>query len=92
MQRDFRDKPLPDDAAEAIKTALFAGQKIEAIKLYRQISGQGLKEAKDFIEDLEEELRVSDPTRFAAGPRGQGCGVGVVAMIAVIVVAAMTLA
>jgi hypothetical protein len=29
-----------------------AGQKIEAIKLYRQSTGVGLKEAKDFVESL----------------------------------------
>jgi hypothetical protein len=92
MQRDFRDQPLPEDAAEAIKTALFAGRKIEAIKLYRQISGQGLKEAKDFVEDLEEELRVSDPTRFVTGPRGKGCGVGVLAILAVIWLASVVIA
>jgi hypothetical protein len=81
MQRDFRDQPLPDDVTEEIKAALFHGRKIDAIKLYRQVSGQGLKEAKDFVETLEEELRVSDPTRFVAGPRGKGCGVGVLAII-----------
>jgi hypothetical protein len=84
MQRDFRDQPLPDDATEAIKTALYQGRKIDAIKLYRQVSGQGLKEAKDFVENLEEELRVSDPTRFVSGPRGKGCGVGVLAIIALV--------
>lgn len=84
MQRDFNDRPLPDDATESIKTALFSGRKIDAIKLYRQISGAGLKEAKDFVEDLEEELRVSDPTRFVAGPRGRGCGVGVLAFTVIL--------
>lgn len=29
-----------------------SGQKIEAIKLYREISGVGLKEAKDYVEEL----------------------------------------
>jgi hypothetical protein len=91
MQRDFRDQPLPDDATEAIKTALFEGRKIEAIKLYRQVSGRGLKEAKDFVEDLEEELRVSDPTRFVAGPRGKGCGVGLLATVVLLCLAAVML-
>ena len=81
MQRDFNDQPLPDDAAESIKSALYQGRKIDAIKLYRQVSGRGLREAKDFVEDLEEELRVSDPARFIAGPRGNGCGVGVLALL-----------
>lgn len=84
MQRDFRDQPLPDDVIEEIKSALYQGRKIDAIKLYRQVSGQGLKEAKDFVEGLEEELRASDPARFVTRPRGKGCGVGVLAIIVLV--------
>ena len=29
-----------------------AGQKIQAIKLYREQTGAGLKEAKDYVESL----------------------------------------
>ena len=92
MQRDFRDQPLPDDVTEEIKAALFQGRKIDAIKLYRQVSGQGLKEAIDFVENLEEELRVSDPMRFVSGPRGKGCGVGVAVVIAVVRLASTAIA
>ena len=92
MQRDFRDQPLPEDPTEAIKAALFQGRKIDAIKLYRQVSGQGLKEAKDFVENLEEELRASVSTRFVAGPRGKGCGVGVLAFVAAILLASIAIA
>jgi hypothetical protein len=91
MQRDFTDQPLPDDANEAIKLALYEGRKIDAITLYRQISGQGLVEAKEFVEDLEEELRVSDPTRFVAGPRGKGCGIGMLFIVAATAIAAKLL-
>jgi ribosomal protein L7/L12 len=40
---------LPGDVAAAVR----AGQTINAIKLYRQSSGVGLKEAKDFIEEIQ---------------------------------------
>ena len=40
---------LPGEIAEAVR----AGQKIQAIKLYRQSSGVGLKKAKDFIEEFQ---------------------------------------
>jgi len=40
---------LPREIAEAVR----AGQKINAIKLYRQSSGVGLKEAKEFIEEMQ---------------------------------------
>jgi ribosomal protein L7/L12 len=36
-----------------IAVALQSGQKIKAIKIYRQSSGVGLKEAKDFIEEVQ---------------------------------------
>jgi ribosomal protein L7/L12 len=41
------------DALERIKALAQAGQKIEAIKLYRQASGVGLKEAKDAVEAIQ---------------------------------------
>jgi ribosomal protein L7/L12 len=37
------------EVAEAVR----AGQKIKAIKLHRQSTGVGLKEAKDFIEEVQ---------------------------------------
>ena len=36
-----------------IRQAIQDGKKIEAIKLYREMSGVGLKEAKDFIEEVQ---------------------------------------
>ncbi len=35
-----------------IKQSIFAGRKIEAIKLYREETGLGLKESKDAVEQL----------------------------------------
>lgn len=57
--------PLPPRAAPvnldaAIQNAVRAGQKIEAIKLYREKTGLGLKEAKDAIDAL-----------FSGGPPAQ---------------------
>jgi len=40
---------VPLDIVQALRD----GKKIEAIKLYRQASGVGLKEAKDFVEEVE---------------------------------------
>ncbi len=44
---------LPREIADAVR----AGQTIQAIKLYRQSSGVGLKEAKDFIEDFQRRVK-----------------------------------
>lgn len=38
---------------ERIMILLRGGQKIQAIKLYREITGAGLREAKDAVEHLE---------------------------------------
>jgi ribosomal protein L7/L12 len=70
-----------------IYNALFAGRKIEAIKLHREATGCGLKDSKDFIDALEEQLRAESPEKFAR-PAKQGCapmillacGVGMAAM------------
>ncbi len=48
---------LPDETVVRISDALYAGRKIEAIRLYRQATKLGLKESKDFIEALEVRLR-----------------------------------
>ena len=44
---------IPPDVASAAR----AGKKIQAIKLYRQSSGVGLKEAKDFIEEFQRSVK-----------------------------------
>jgi Ribosomal protein L7/L12 C-terminal domain len=44
---------LPHEIADAAR----AGKKIQAIKLYRQWSGVGLKEAKDFIEEFQRQAK-----------------------------------
>jgi hypothetical protein len=40
---------VPREIAEAVRS----GKKIQAIKLQRQSSGMGLKESKEFIEEIE---------------------------------------
>jgi hypothetical protein len=44
---------IPSDAGAAAR----AGKTIQAIKLYRQSSGVGLKEAKDFIEEFQRSVK-----------------------------------
>ena len=76
---------LSNDAADQIEAALFAGKKIQAIRLHRQATGQGLKESKDFIEALEVELRRTEPLRFTAPP-AKGCGLTVLCLFAIVAV------
>ncbi len=45
--------PVADPITPEIAAAIRAGRKIEAIKLYRQAHGVGLKEAKDAVDAYE---------------------------------------
>jgi Ribosomal protein L7/L12 C-terminal domain len=64
--------PIPQDRIQAINAAIFAGRKIEAIRLYRAATKIGLKEAKEFVEALEAQLRQESPELFTAPPAA-GC-------------------
>lgn len=81
-----------NDDIDQIQAAVLAGEKIRAIKLYRDATGEGLKESKDFIEALEDELRRTDPTRFSA-PKAKGCVVTILSLlVAVVLLARLVLA
>jgi hypothetical protein len=58
------DDAIPDEKIVAIKEAIFRGEKIAAIKLYREATGLGLAESKAAVERLEAELRSSSPLEF----------------------------
>jgi len=60
----------PEDRQKIVE-ALFAGQKIQAIKHYREATGVGLKESKEFIDGLEKKLREEHPDRMK--PAASGC-------------------
>jgi Ribosomal protein L7/L12 C-terminal domain. len=58
------NKPLSEGDLNEIREEIFAGRTITAIKLHRQFTGSGLKEAKDAVEEMERKLRVESPERF----------------------------
>jgi hypothetical protein len=58
---------IPEEPLARIKEALYRGQKIEAVRLYRECTGTGLGEAKPAVERLEAALRAAEPDRFAGG-------------------------
>jgi ribosomal protein L7/L12 len=66
------DRAIPEEKMVAIKEAIFRGQKIAAIKLYREAMGLGLTEAKAAVDQLETELRSSAPYEFKAA-ESRGC-------------------
>ncbi len=75
---------LTQQQIEEIQNALAGCKKIEAIKIYRAATGQGLKEAKDFVEALIPKLIEQDPERFEnlASQNTSGCAGAVLLGIA----------
>lgn len=65
--------PPTGQQLEQVKNLVFAGKKIEAIKLHREATGLGLKESKEAIEQLETELRRTEEHRFVKGAARSGC-------------------
>jgi hypothetical protein len=65
--------PIPEDKMAELTDALLQNRKIQAIKIYREFTGMGLKESKDDIDRLEASLRKQFPDKFASPPQGKGC-------------------
>ena len=79
--------PVPTAGAlSPVADLLFAGEKIEAIKRYREQGqpGAGLKEAKEAVEQLEAGLRAQHPEKFSAKAKS-GCA-AVLAVLSVLFV------
>ncbi len=74
---------LNEQQRAAILNELMKGNKIEAIKLYREATGAGLKDAKDFIEALVAKVNQERPGTI---PKPTGCGT-VALLIALFVLA-----
>ena len=53
QHEDSATERLSDEGMEQVRIALNGGNKIEAIKMYRELTGLGLKEAKDAVEKME---------------------------------------
>ena len=86
---------ISSDARQRIEEALYRGSKIEAIKIYREVTNAGLAEAKHAVEQIEAELRGQAPTSMPyrelpppAAPPALGCTLLIVA-IGVICVAVL---
>jgi ribosomal protein L7/L12 len=67
-------REMSEEDAKKMTEFIFTGQKIHAIKMYREASGLGLKEAKDFIDQMEKQLREECPENFTHAAK-TGCSV-----------------
>ena len=90
---EMADKPprqYLEDVPTELQDLLYKGLKIEAIKLARQKTDLGLKEAKDKVEAVEAQMRARFPGALPE-PRTLGCGtallvLGIVAVLVAVVV------
>lgn len=68
---------LQPDQLQAIDELLFAGQKIQAIKVFREATESDLATAKQFVEVREAHLHEKEPGRFKSSG---GC-MGVILLV-----------
>lgn len=61
--------PVPEEPLARIRATLQRSDKIEAIKVYREVLPVGLAEAKKAVEVLEAELFATDPAIFCSRRR-----------------------
>lgn len=78
-ESDLMSDSLTEQQWMEIEDYLYNGRKIEAIKIFREYTGLGLKDAKEVLDQHETELRKKRPDRFK---KSGGCGT-VVAVILV---------
>lgn len=67
---------------QAVETEILAGNKIAAIKMYREATGVGLAEAKQAVEKMESDLRQARPELFKASKARKGCAGAALALVA----------
>ena len=82
---------LPLDAAANINSALARGHKIEAIKIYREATHCGLKEAKDAIERVDTKPASSSANPIITRTSGSNWFTIVLALIILAIIAAIIL-
>lgn len=82
-------EPISNSSAAKIRDALEHGNKIEAIKLYREQFGVGLREAKDAVEQLEADLGLAEADVSAAG-KGRGCSAALLAFVFLLTASALS--
>jgi hypothetical protein len=72
------DQDIEKSVEDEIVSLIYEGKKIQAIKVHRKATFQGLKESKDYVDKLTLDLYEKNPGRFAKDPtRASGCGTAV---------------
>lgn len=69
------ERPISSKALAEVQAAILNGEKIAAIRIYREDTGASLIDAKTAVDKLEAEWRAASPEKFTAPPRKKGCGI-----------------
>ncbi len=67
-------KELTAEKMTELSEALEAGRKIDAIKVYREATGLGLKDSKHAVEALHSDLHEKFPDKYPEPSKSAGCG------------------
>lgn len=59
-EMQMNNDPIMDNK---IRSLLAKGKKVEAVKIYREEHGIGLKEAKDYVDQIEYSMRRENPSK-----------------------------
>ncbi|MBT5017664.1 ribosomal protein L7/L12 [bacterium] len=70
---------LTDEQRQEILDSIRQGNKIQAIKIFRDVTGAGLKESKEFVEELTSQLIKDDPESMQTAKAG--CGAAMVLFV-----------
>lgn len=66
---------------EEVTNEIFQGNKLAAVKLFKETRGCSLLEAKEFVEQLTDRLRQESPEKFQARSSASGCASTVLMVI-----------
>ena len=72
---------LSEETRGLILDAILSNRKIDAIKLYREGTGYGLKESKEYIDDLTSELAKEHPELIKQNSNGCSSAIILLALI-----------
>jgi hypothetical protein len=80
---------LPAENRAALMEAIYAREKIAAIKMVREAADCGLAEAKAFVDKLSDEAEAKHPEKFTA-PKPKGCTAALAVLTAVVFLSLLT--
>jgi len=78
------ERPISTNALAQVQAAVCNGEKIAAIKIYREATGASLSEAKAAVDKLEGEWRITFPEKFKTHPKSKGCGICLIILLSVV--------